>query len=388
MVVKLNKSLFYNRMNKRRKLKLCFIGDISSVHCKRWANYFVDKGHEVHFVDDHHYSYKNLKLHYLKNYTRIKAIDYFIRLIVATHVIRKIKPDLVHSQQITYHGFLGALSNIQPFIITPWGSDILSVYEGSLVYKYITKYVLHRADFIHIIDRDGIKRVIYIYKNTKKKAFILNEGVDTKIYKKWEKTKAKNKVRILSIRAPLESYNTILFVEALNIVVNEYEYKNIEGIMCNRGDHITRYPYYEEKIMKLVDRYGLREYMRFFRYVRKINYSQKFMKNADIYVDTMSRNIVGQGTGKTALEAMSSELSVVLPDNPDIKPYIKNMNNGIIYKKNNARSLANAIAILIKDDKLRKKLGKNARRLILENLDWNKNMKLMEQKYYEIVNKI
>ncbi len=372
---------------KNKKLKLCFIGDISNVHCKRWANYFVDKGHEVHFVDNHHYRYKDLKLHYLKGYTRIKQIDYLSRLVRARRIIRKIKPDLVHSQQITYHGFLGALSNIHPFIITPWGSDILSVYERSIVHRYITKYVLHKADFIHIIDRDGIERVIYIYENTKKKAFFLNEGVDTKIYKKGEKTKAKNKVTILSARFPSESYNTILFVEALNIVVNEYGCKNIEGVMCNRGDHIMRYLHYERKIMELVDKYGLREYMRFFGYVRKINYSQKFMENADIYVDTMNRDVVGQGTGKTALEAMSSELSVVLPDNPDIKPYIKNMDNGIIYKKSNARSLAKAIAVLIKDDKLRQKLGKNARKFILDNLDWNKNMKLMEQKYYEIANK-
>ena len=163
-------------MNKNRKLRLCLIGDISNVHCKRWANYFVGRGHEVHFVDNHHYKYKDLKLHYINDYTRIKLIDYLRRLVSARSIIRKIKPDLVHSQQVTYHGFLGALSGVHPFIVTPWGSDVLFDYEKSFIHKLIIKYSLDSADVIHQIDKNGIDRVNHIYGDHRDRLFLLNEG--------------------------------------------------------------------------------------------------------------------------------------------------------------------------------------------------------------------
>ena len=170
-------------MSKQRKLKLCLIGDVASVHCKKWANYFVNRGHEVHFIDNHKYKYKNLKLHYLKNYTKINFIDYLHRLIITKSIIKKIKPDLVHSQQVTYHGFLGALSGVHPFIVTPWGSDILLDPEKSFIFRKIIKFVFDKADVIHYIDSSVRDRVNDIYGDTKNKEFILNEGTNTKIFR-------------------------------------------------------------------------------------------------------------------------------------------------------------------------------------------------------------
>ena len=189
------------------------------------------------------------------------------------------------------------------------------------------------------------------------------------------------------MRIPKASYNTLLFVEALNIIINEYGIKNIVGIMCNQGDEIARDKSYEKKIHELIDKYKLRSYMRFFKYTRKVYFTQRFMQDADIYVDTMYRTISGQGFGKTGLEAMSSELALIIPDNPDVRPYIRHMQNGVKYKKNNAGALAKAIAMLAKNNGLREKLGANARKFILKNYDWEKNMKLLEDKYYELANR-
>lgn len=374
-------------MGNRRKLRLCLIGDIRNVHCKKWARYFVDRGHDVHFVDDHPYKYRDLKLIRLKNYTGINVLDYASRLIMARKLIRRLKPDLVHAQQVTYHGFLGALSGMHPFMITPWGSDILSDFERSFINKKIVKFVFDRADIIHYIDQTVIDRVKNIYGGTKDREFLLNEGVDTKFYRKKHR-KPTNKVFILSMRVPKDSYNTKLLAEALNIVINEYGYRDIICAMCNQGDKISRDEKYEKEIMSLIDKHGLRRYMKFFKYTRDMGFTRNLMQYADIYVDTMSRTVKGQGTGKTALEAMSSELAVVMPDNPGIELYLNHMNNGIIYRKDDAKSLANCIAKLAKNKKLMSNLGRNARKFILSKLDWNRNMKMMEDKYYELANRL
>lgn len=373
-------------MDDRRKLRLCFIGDIRNIHCRKWVKYFVDRGHDVHFVDDHPYEYKNLKLRYLRNYTGINVLDYAIRLIRSRKLIRKLKPDLVHAQQMTYHGFLGALSGMHPFMVTPWGSDILYDFESSFINKQIVRFVFDRADVVHYIDQSVIDRVRDIYGDTKSREFLLNEGVDTKFYRK-KPCKASNKVFILSLRTPKDSYNTLLFVGALDIIINKRGYKNVVGVMCNEGDEISKDEKYEKKLMSVIEKYDLRRHMNFFRYTRSMEFTRKLMQEADIYVDTMSRTIKGQGTGKTALEVMSSELAAVMPDNPGIELYISHMNNGMIYKKHDAKSLADAIEKLVKNRKLILKLGRNARKFILSRLEWNRNMKIMENKYYELANK-
>jgi L-malate glycosyltransferase len=372
-------------MSRERKLRLCFTGDASSVHVQKTINFFVGRGHEVHLVDDNPYSYKGLKMHLLKNNTRIKFLDYIIRLIKAPKIIRRIRPDLVYSQQVTYHGFLGALSGVHPFVITPWGADILYDPEHSIINRRIMKFVFDNADIIHYIDQSLMDRVMDVYGDTRKKAFLLNEGVNTKIFTKRKKNKKSNKLSLLCLRSITPFYNSILFVKALNILINEYGIRNIEGVMCNTlnygGDKK-----YKEEIDNLIEINRLKKHMRFFKWVKNPSYAQKLMNSADIYVDTMSRSKKGQGTGKTALEAMSMGLAVVMPDNPSIELYVSNLNNGLIYKKNDARSLANALKMMISKDKLRYKIGRKARRIILNKLDWNKNMLKMEKKFNSIAN--
>jgi len=371
-------------MSQKKKLKLCFTGDASSVHVQKAINFFVDRGHKVHIVDDNIYRYKSFKTHLLNNYTGIKLIDYIIRLLRAPKIIRKLKPDLVYSQQVTYHGFLGALSGVHPFIITPWGADILYDPERSTINRRIMRFVFDNADVIHYIDQSMMDRVDEVYGDTRKKAFLLNEGVNAKVFTKKSQNKKNGKISILCLRSISPFYNSKLFVEALNILINNYGFKNVEGVMCSSLDYGGDSKYKEE-IDTLIEKHKLKNNMKFYKWVKNPFYAQKLMKDVDIYVDTMARDKKGQGTGKTALEAMSMGLAVVMPDNPSIELYVSQLNNGLIYKKNNAKSLANALKMLVDNEKLRNKLGKNARKFILNNLDWNKNMLKMEKKFYETV---
>lgn len=373
-------------MNEKIKLKLCFTGDASSVHVRKAINFFIDRGHEVHAVDDNAYNYKNLKMHLIKNRTGIKLVDYISRLARTRQIIRKLKPDLVYSQQVTYHGFLGALSGVHPFVITPWGSDVLYDPERSIINRKIMKFVFDKADAIHYIDQSVMDRVGEVYGDTSKKAFLLNEGVNLKVFRKTGHNKKSDKISILCLRSLKPSYNSMLFVKALNILINEYGFRNVDGVMCNNLDYGGDSKYKKE-IDGLIEEYKLKNNMRFYKWVKDPEYAQKLMNNADIYVDTMARNKKGQGTGKTALEAMSMGLAVVMPDNPGIELYVSHLSNGIIYKKNDARSLASALKMLISNEKLRNRLGDNARKLIVKSFDWSTNMMKMEKKFYELVEK-
>ena len=171
-----------------------------------------------------------------------------------------------------------------------------------------------------------------------------------------------------------------MLVEALNIIINDKGRKDIRAIMISTGEKD-----YTKLICEKIDEYNLKEFITFFEWT---NYkTPEFMSKCDAYADTMYRDTPGQGAGKTMLEAMASGIPVVVPDNPDMKVYIKNMENGILYKGANPQSLANALIGLMSNKKLASKLSINGRKFVLSKFDWSKNMKIMKKKYLDIYKK-
>ena len=369
----------------KSKMRICIISEGKNVHTHRHVDYFVDRGHEVHLIDINPYRYKNLKMHLVKNITGIKFIDYFLRIVQAIIAVKKIKPDVLHSLQVTYHGFVGALSGTHPFVLTPWGSDILFVPDESLYYKLITKFTIFKTDAIHCIDVSVLNRLMQMYGDeiNKKKFFILNEGVDISFFMPMKKIQKQN-VSILCLRVLRESYGPLFLIEALNILVNKKNKKNLKVIMLKTALRTEDEPY-QTKVHDAVKKYNLVKYVEFHDW--KNHQTRSLMKKADIYVDTIYRPVQGQGTGKTMLEALSSGLAVIAPDNPSIELYIKNEINGLIYRGANPESLANAILKLAENRNLRVKLGKNARKFAVKNLDIKKNMKIMELRYFKLIGK-
>lgn len=79
-----------------------------------------------------------------------------------------------------------------------------------------------------------------------------------------------------------------------------------------------------------------------------------------------------EGVPTVVLEAMASGLPVVLSDIPAHRYLIEDGENGILFKKGQSHDLYNKISNLLLDDSLRKKIGYNARKTIIENgFTWN-----------------
>lgn len=371
-----------NKKHKKNKnlLKLCFIGDARSIHTQHWVNEFVDKSHEVYLLDTYKYAYKKLNFIQIKNYTKIPFLDFFFRILQIRQKVRKIKPDILHSHQVSYHGLMGAFVNLHPFILSPWGSDITHDPEKSFFHKLIAKYIFRKADYIQCMEPSLAERVEEIYRNARNKCFILNEGVKTSIYKKRTSLlKKSKKIRLTYLRKIMPNYNTSVFIEALNLVINKYNYHNLIVNMIFDGENN-----YKKKIFNLINEYGLKKKIKFYNWSSQEK-MMEFLNNSEIFIDTCYKEKKGGGIGKTNLEAMSSELVVLMPDNPGRDTYLRDRVDCILYKGLDSKSLAKCILLLIKNSKLRKKIGKNARKAVLKKADWEKNMVIMEKKYYSFV---
>ncbi len=75
-------------------------------------------------------------------------------------------------------------------------------------------------------------------------------------------------------------------------------------------------------------------------------------------------------TSLSTLEAMSCEVAVIATNVGFIKDYLKNGVNGFFFEKQNPYDLAKKIELLISDSELRAKLGREARKTVIESFNW------------------
>ncbi len=97
-----------------------------------------------------------------------------------------------------------------------------------------------------------------------------------------------------------------------------------------------------------------------------------FNKN-DIYIlNSYNTDKWEEVFGLSALEAMSSGLAVIATDCVGPKEIIGDNVDGLLIQQRNLNELREKLRLLIEDKKLRNKLGKNARKKVIENYDIRK----------------
>ena len=99
-----------------------------------------------------------------------------------------------------------------------------------------------------------------------------------------------------------------------------------------------------------------------------------YLQIMDIYALTS----LTETTCLSMLEAMSCGLAVVSTEVGFIKSYIRHGYNGFFFEKQNPYHLARNIQKLLGDEKLRKNLGENARKTVVEKFSWNKTSEGIE----------
>ena len=83
-------------------------------------------------------------------------------------------------------------------------------------------------------------------------------------------------------------------------------------------------------------------------------------------------------------EALALERALLVSDRPVLKEIVKENKTGMMFKTGDIDDLVRKIELLIENPSLRKQLGKNGRKWILENRTW----KLNAEKYLDIYNSI
>ncbi len=358
-------------------MKICVITDGSNVHAKKWLNYFAARGHEVHLVywkarpdlD------KNIRIHYLKRIApAIWPITRYISFAQWICQIRKwvkeIQPDVLEAQFIIDNGLLAALSGYHPFIATAWGSDVLIFPRRNFIWKWVSRFVLRRADRILYNSKVLGEGLVKLGADPDKIAKF-NDGTDVQKFSPQHADKSlKQKLgfdgylSIISLRNLKPLYNVTMLIKAIPLVLEKVP----QARFIIAGDGKQR-KYLEQLATKL----GVRSTINF---VGSIPHDDVpvYLATSDVYVST-SRS---DGSSQSLLEAMASGLAPVVTELPDNREWIKDGGNGFIVPQNDHRALAEKIVFLLNNNKVRTEFGKISRRIIVEKDDYFKEMAKVE----------
>ncbi|MBA3971944.1 MAG: glycosyltransferase family 4 protein, partial [Bacteroidetes bacterium] len=206
------------------------LADGESIHTTRWCRHFADLGHEIHLITFKDVQLENIHVHFV-NSGGINVSGGNWKVIFkykeVKHILKKIKPDVLHSLYATSYGMVGALSGFHPYIVTPLGSDILISPKDSIIYRSLLKFTFKKADLITSM-APHMTEVMMGYGVKKEKIAHIVLGINTTIFNRKNRKLSSDEFVITSTRNFEAVYNIPHFLKAIFLVKND-----IPGLRVN-----------------------------------------------------------------------------------------------------------------------------------------------------------
>lgn len=356
---------------------LCFIADGRSIHTQRWAEYFAQRGHEVHLItyDLMGRDIPGVNEHVITSRWKNLYFSFWLRHYTIDRIIKKIKPDIIHAHFITKYGFHLPFLGNYPKIVTAWGDDILILPQSSRILFFFTRYVLNSVDLNYAVSQDIRNHIIHDFSIPETKVHYLPFGVDTTQFTPQQNSpdKEKNTIVIFSNRGFLPIYGMDIILEGFHLAIQQNH--NLRLILKGEGPD-------KEKIREEIKKRGLEATVTI---QDKTDYNDVIqdLKNADIFITASGRD----GTPVSLLEAMSAGLPCIATAVGGIPEWISDGENGILIPPDNPEIIAQKIILLSFDIQKRNILGFHARKTIQKMGDWAALMKSAEKDYSTILRK-
>lgn len=128
---------------------MLLMGDARQVHLRRWAAFFARGGYDVLTVslepgDGFPTPFRRL------NVTEAlpDALRYPLAAAAVRRIVRSFRPHVVSAHFVPNYGMIAALVVRQPWVMSTWGSDVMTDPEKSAFHRWRVGFVLRRAAWV------------------------------------------------------------------------------------------------------------------------------------------------------------------------------------------------------------------------------------------------
>ena len=359
-------------------MKLAFLSNWDSPHFQRWALELDRRGHDVHVITQHYESPRKGTVNLYRLPFKGLA-GYFLNLPFARKIVFRIKPDLIHAHYATGYGLLGKFSSWKPFLISVYGDDVYNVPERSRFHRNLVCNNLRGADRICSTSQNMINRIMQLEPDLQNTC-VIPFGIDTTKFSPKLTARTDDFITIGVVKLLLPNAGIDILLKAVRKVIDELERSNersadqLRLLIVGSGPELSN-------LVALAKVLGLWHITEFAPQVPH-EIIPAYFQRMDIYC-ALSRE---ESFGVAALEASACEIPVIASRE---KGLLENHVDGVtalFVNKDEVSAAAKSLIRLILDPSLRSRLGRNGRKHVITNFEWNKCVNMMESVYNTVLN--
>ena len=369
-------------------MRICYIGDLSNIHTRRWVRFFGNSGHDVHVISTKpagKVELSDVKVYWLLSH---RTGSYLMDLIlgfssIPAHVcklrrlFREIHPDVVHIHYLNEAAVFALLTGFRPIVLTAWGSDILLSPEKSWIRRQTVKYTLKRLNLM-TCDADHMKQKMVSLGADPDKVKLIFFGTDVQRFHPGRRDPSLRE-RLAPGDAPV-----VISTRKLEPIYD------IETLIRAVPGVLARFPTARfwiggsgplaESLRALAAKLGVDDSVRFLGALSEEELPA-YLASSDVYVSTA---VSDAGIAASTAEAMACGTPVVITDVAANSEWVENGKQGFLVRARDAHMLGESIARLLESPDLRVRMGRAARQVIVERNNLQKEMLKMEGLYQEL----
>lgn len=280
-------------------------------------------------------------------------------LFALVRLLRNHNFNLIHAHWLIPQGLISLLGrrytgSRAPVLCTSHGSDLYGL-QGKIMDR-IKRWVISHSNALSIVSQSMREEVVRLGAG-KKPLQVIPMGVDLK-NRFIPAEKGGGEGSILFVGRLMEKKGVRYLIEAAPLILQRFPGATIR--IAGDGPELDR-------LKRLCREMGVYRRIRFLGAVENEALPALY-QTADVLVFPSGSS---EGFGLVLVEALGCECAVVVTDLPAMQDIVIDGQSGFVVPQRNAEKLAQKVICLLNDPLLRRKLGKEGRRYVLERYDWD-----------------
>ena len=298
-------------------------------------------------------------------------------LLALIRLLRSYRFHLIHAHWLISQGLVALLArlfikSVPPLLCTSHGGDLFGLH--STLFNKVKRLILSNSTAITVVSRTMHDEVMKLDADHDK-VHVIPMGVDLQNRFVPPETRANND-SLLFVGRLVEKKGLRYLIDALPLILKRHPR------VCLRvaGDGPEK-----ENLKIQCAKLGISDHVHFLGAVKNELLPALYQtSDVVIFPSVIAEDGDREGFGLVLVEALGCECATVVTDLPAMQDIIVDGKTGLVVPQKSIRQLAEKVILLLDDQKLRQLLGKEGRRFVLKNYDWN----IVARQYADLIESI
>lgn len=361
-------------------MRICFLAPANSYHTKKWCNWFVNHGDEVHVISFIKDTIEGVDVHYIDTGASVNSDDRQ-KLRYLTHgkeirrIVNELRPDIVNAHYASSYGAAAAFAGLENYYLSVWGLDVYDFPRKSFLHKELIKFTLKKATYIMSTSKAMADET---HKYTSKPIEITPFGVDMELFNPNKRKRENDGCFIIgNIKALTSKYGIDYLLKAAKLIKTGRPDIPLKVRIAGKGPE-------EQSLKNLSDELGVSDIVTWLGFIPQEKAAEEWA-NFDVGVVSSSSSS-SESFGVSAVECQASGVPVIITDPLGLQEATKPGETSVVVPRKNERAIANALIDLYDHPEKRAAMGKAGRSFAAQNYELNYCFNKINNYFNDMIN--